>query len=226
MHVEAIFRYPIKSMAGEKLDSAQIGWHGVEADRRFAVRLVGESGGFPWLTASKLPELLRFTPLLPDRVRAPDGRELAIRGEELAAEITRLYGKPVEIMRIDHGIFDEGTISVIAASTVAAIAPDVRRFRPNLLIRTDEARAFEDNDWVGSILSFGDDGPVLSVTQRDERCAMVNLDPDSAASDPNVLKTVVRMNDNKAGVYATVMRTGRVVVGQRVSIMAASSCRS
>ena len=216
--VEALFRYPVKSMAGEPLTTAELGWQGIEGDRRFGIRRVEERGGFPWLTASKLPELLRFHPIVSDgrltHARAPDGRELAV--EELVAEIARLHGRPVELMQMKHGIFDEASLSVIGAATVEAIAPDVRRFRPNVLIRTDAARAFEEDGWIGAILGFGDDGPEVSITLRDERCVMVNLDPDSAESDPQVLKAVARMNDVHAGVYGTVVRRGRLAVGQLV----------
>ena len=60
--VEALFRYPVKSMGGERLDSATLGWHGLEGDRRFALRHLDVQTNFPWLSASKLPELLLFTP--------------------------------------------------------------------------------------------------------------------------------------------------------------------
>jgi uncharacterized protein YcbX len=220
--VEAIFRYPVKSMAGERLETAEVGWHGLEGDRRFAVRRLEDRGAFPWLSASKLPELLRYAPVPradgpPTHVRTPDGAELPIDGEELAAEIARRHGRPVQIMQLKHGVFDEGAISVITLATVHEIAPDVRRFRPNILLRTD-GRAFDEDRWVGGVLSFGDDGsgPEVSVTLRDERCAMLNLDPDTARSDPQIMKTVVRLNENTAGVYGTVVRRGRVAVGQRV----------
>jgi uncharacterized protein YcbX len=222
-YIEAIFRYPIKSMAGESLAEAEVGWHGIDQDRRFALRRIGERGGMPWLTASSLAELVRFTAVrrdgaaLPTHVRTPDGNELAI-GDELAADITRRHGKPVEVMRLDRGISDEATISVITVATVHAIAPDVRRFRPNIVVRTDTARAFEEDDWVDGVLAFGDDGPAVSVTMKDERCAIINVDPDSAHTDPSILKTVVRSRDNKVGVYATVIRCGRLVVGQRVHV--------
>src|SRR5229473_1193020 len=61
--VEAIFRYPVKSMAGERLEAAELGWHGLEGDRRLAFRRINNSSGFPWLSASQLPDLLRFAPL-------------------------------------------------------------------------------------------------------------------------------------------------------------------
>ncbi len=222
--IEALFRYPVKSMAGERLEEAQLGWHGIAGDRRFAIRRLEATGGKPWLTASALPELVTFTPILADglatHVRTPDGRELPIRGDELAGELARRHGKPVELLRLEHGIFDEACISVITAATVAAIAPDVRRFRPNLLLVTDEPRALEEDAWVGGVLVFGEeaDAPAVAVTMRDERCAMLNIDPDSARTDPQIMKTVVRLNDNKAGVYATVIRCGRLSLGQRVRL--------
>src|SRR4029453_18046815 len=60
--VEALFRYPVKSMRGEALDDAALGWHGIDGDRRFAFRRVDERGGFPWLSASRLADLLQFSP--------------------------------------------------------------------------------------------------------------------------------------------------------------------
>src|SRR5882724_10249927 len=100
-HVEAIFRYPVKSMGGERLEVANLGWHGLEGDRRIAVRRIDDRGGFPWLTASKLPDLLQFAPYrredrlpgdLPTHVRTPDGQEMPVFGEDLATEVARRFG--------------------------------------------------------------------------------------------------------------------------------------
>jgi hypothetical protein len=128
------------------------------------------------------------------------------------------------MMQLKHGIFDEASMSVIASETVNEIGRlagrslDVRRFRPNVLVRLLRPGVFQEDEWVGGVLSFGegDDGPAISVTMRDVRCSMVNFDPDSASPAPEVLKAVVRANQNKAGVYGTVIRTGLVAVGQTV----------
>ncbi len=63
-HVESLFRYPVKSMRGERLEVANLGWHGLDGDRRMAFRRINDDNrsGFPWLSASKLPDLLLFTP--------------------------------------------------------------------------------------------------------------------------------------------------------------------
>jgi MOSC domain-containing protein len=231
--VEALFRYPVKSMSGEPLEVADLGWHGLDGDRRLAFRRADDRGGFPWLTASKLPELILFAPQqrgpavagnLPTHVRTPAGEELAVFGQELATEVARRHGSAVEMMYLNRGIFDEASISVIASATVgeigrlAAQPPDVRRFRPNILISTLRAVPFEEDEWVGGVLSFGEanEAAAMVITNRDERCSMVNFDPDSARPAAEVLRAIVRVRDNKAGVYGAVTRRGRLTVGQPI----------
>ncbi|HMV85270.1 MAG TPA: MOSC domain-containing protein [Blastocatellia bacterium] len=229
--VKQIFRYPVKSMAGESLENCTLGWHGLEGDRRFAFRRMEDSGGFPWLTAGRLPALIRYQPFrlnndaeqaLPTRVRTPEGKEFELSGEDLRAEIAKLYGKDVQLMQFKHGIFDEAAVSLISLGTIHGLAIecgkplDIRRFRPNLLVETFSAEPFAEDDWVGRTVCFGSDGPEISITLKDLRCAMVNLDPDTAESDPIVLKTAARMNEVCAGVYATVTKTGTVSVGQKL----------
>lgn len=231
--VEAIFRYPVKSMGGERLEAAMVGWHGLDGDRRLAFRRMEDRSGFPWLSASKLPDLLLFAPTrreddaqgdLPTHVRTPDGEEMPVFGEELAAEVGRRHGAPVQMMQLNQGIFDEAHISVIASDTVREIGQlagrslDVRRFRPNVVVRLRQPVPFQEDEWVGGDLSYGEghDAPAVSVTMRDDRCSMVNLDPDSAHPAPEVLKAVVRANQNTAGIYCAVTRIGRLAVGQTV----------
>jgi uncharacterized protein YcbX len=235
-HVEAIFRYPVKSMAGEGLEVASLGWHGLDGDRRLALRRLDDRSGFPWLTASKLPELLLFAPQrhaagdLPTHVRTPDGEEMPVFGENLATEVGRRHGAPVQMMQLNQGIFDEASISVIAFDTVREIGRcagrslDVRRFRPNVVVRLLRSAPFQEDEWLDGVLSFGegDDAPAVAVTMRDARCSMVNLDPDSACPAPEVLKAVVRANQNHAGIYGAVTRTGRLAVGQTVLLHAAT----
>src|SRR5690242_7078898 len=184
-HVEAIYRYPVKSMAGEQLDVANLGWHGLDGDRRLAFRRMDDRSGFPWLTASNLPDLLLFAPQrredgargdLPTHIRTPDGEEMPVFREDLAFEVGRRYGAPVQIMQLRHGIFDEASISVIASDTVREIGRlagrslDVRRFRPNVLVRLLRPAPFQEDEWVGSVLSFGEgeDAPAIAGTMRDE----------------------------------------------------------
>jgi uncharacterized protein YcbX len=108
--VEAIFRYPVKSMSGERLEVAKLGWHGLDGDRRLAFRRMDDRGGFPWLTASKLPDLLLVAPHLredsaqgdlPTHVRTPDGEEMTVvRANQNNAGI---YGAVTRIGRLAVG---------------------------------------------------------------------------------------------------------------------------
>jgi uncharacterized protein len=233
--ISAIFRYPVKSMAGELLDVARLGWHGVEGDRRLAFRRLADKSGFPWLTASKLPQLLLYKPFrldknyceqLPTHVRTPGGNEFELQSEELREELSSRYGGDLELMNLKHGIFDEACVSVISLGTVSSVEResgrdiDVRRFRPNIVIETGSGKSFEEDSWVGRTMLFGEAniGAAVRITLRDERCVMVNFDPDTAERDSNVMKTVVRMNENCAGAYGTVVKAGELRVGQVVTL--------
>jgi hypothetical protein len=246
-HVEALFRYPVKSMGGERLEVADLGWYGLDGDRRLAFRRMDDRSGMPWLTASKLPDLVLFAPQrrkhgaqrdLPTHICTPDGKEMLVFGEDLATEVGRRYEAPVEMMQLRHGIFDEASISVIASDTVREIGRlagrsfdvqslDVRRFRPNVVVRLLRPGPFQEDEWLGGVLSFGegDGAPAITVTMRDERCSMVNLDPDSASPAPEVLKAVVRANQNNAGIYGAVTCIGRLAVGQTIFLSAATEKR-
>ena len=105
------------------------------------------------------------------------------------------------------------------------MSPDARRFRPNVLVRLLRSGPFQEDEWVGGVLSFGegDDAPAIAVTMRDLRCAMLNLDPDTAKPAPEVMKAVVRANQNNAGIYGAVTRVGRLAVGQPVILRAPRS---
>ncbi len=149
---------------------------------------------------------------------------MAIFSPELAAEVGGRHGSPVEMVHLNRGIFDEASISLITSATVgeigrlAAQPPDVRRFRPNILIASSRSLPFEEDAWVGGVLTFGDNEEFASIciTNRDERCSMVNFEPESARSTPEVLKAVVRERDNKAGIYGAVIQRGRIRVGQPI----------
>src|SRR5260370_11724672 len=129
----------------------------MEGDGRLAFGRLIEKSGMPWLTASKLPQLLLYKPfgldsntaeLLPTHVRTPDGKEYELRSDELREEISSRYGSDVELMNLRHGIFDEACISVISLCTVHGVEResgrdlDSRRFRPNVVIETDRAEPF------------------------------------------------------------------------------------
>jgi uncharacterized protein len=198
--VAAIWRYPVKSMAGEPLDAVDVSWHGLEGDRRWAfVRDDVPRSGFPWLTIRERPELVLYRPRIVDAthtlVRTPAGEELDVLDLPL--------GRPI---KLDRGAFDSAPLSLI--TTRSAGGYDVRRFRPNLVIESDAA----EEDWVGAELEVG--GIVLRVDRPDPRCVIVNVDPDTGERDPSVLKAVAPC----IGAYGSTVRPGRVAVGDPVLV--------
>src|SRR5262249_3066290 len=204
--------------------------------RRFAFRRMDDSSGFPWLTATRLPELLLYHPIgldlgtgepRPTHVRTPTGAQAELRGATLQREIAERYGGPVELMHLNRGIFDDASVSVINRATIAAIGREAGmeletpRFRANILLETHDEEPFAEDGWVGGRLVFGESEPrpAVSITARDVRCTIVSLDPDTGRQDARVLKAVVRLNANNAGVYGTVVQTGTIRVGQAVSLV-------
>src|ERR1044071_6247057 len=115
-HIHELARYPIKSMAGVKTDSGFLGWYGLQGDRRFAFRRLNDNSGFPWLSASRLPELLLYEPLgldenhdEPTHVRTPEGVILELGSAELQKSVAEKLGSGVELTKLKHGIFDEAS---------------------------------------------------------------------------------------------------------------------
>jgi uncharacterized protein YcbX len=183
-----------------------------------------------------LPELLLYQPCgldenaeepVPTHVRTPEGFDLAIGSAELQNSVAEKLGSPVELMKLKHGIFDEGSVSVINLATISAIGReagqelDTRRFRANIAVTSGATEPFLEDRWVDGRLIFGDNeaGPIVSVTMPDPRCVMINIDPDTAQQEPRIMKAAIRLNDNNAGVYGTVARTGQIRVGQTVSLI-------
>src|SRR5262245_52509466 len=104
--VSEIVRYPVKSMAGAATPSAFLGWHGLAGDRRFAFQRAGDGSGVPWLTASRLPELVLYHPVgldesggepLPTHVRTPAGSSVELGSAELGAELSGRFGSDVAL---------------------------------------------------------------------------------------------------------------------------------
>ena len=212
--VVQLWRYPVKSMAGEPLQEAEVYWHGVRGDRRYALvqpELV--HSGFPWLTIRERAELVGYRPrlLTPDRpdasrllVRTPDGEELDI--VELAE---RLQARAI---KLDRGAFDSAPLSLISLGTIGGLDP--RRFRPNLLI--DAPERFAEDGWIGRTLRIG--GLRMRVDRPDSRCTIITTDPDTGERDPSILKELGRTHDTCAGVYGSVVEPGRVAVGDEVML--------
>jgi uncharacterized protein len=228
--VAALYRYPVKSMAGERLDRAPLTWNGIDGDRGYVFTKQGNLSRFPWLTARDLPGLLRYGAYLVDRentrkspvlVRTPDGDELAVESDELRERLERQYDAPLHLMHLGRGAADASPVSVVGLGSVRALGErigkdlDDRRFRQNIVFEPAGGEAFVEDGWVGRRLTFGDqeDAPQVRLVRRDPRCMMVNLDPDEAVQDPAILREIVESRENCFGLYASVEAIGPLAVG-------------
>jgi uncharacterized protein YcbX len=235
--VAVLYRFPVKSMAGERLDEASLYWHGLEGDRRQVFIKTGDLSTFPWLTARDVPNLIRYSAYLIDpskprssavRVRTPAGEDVEVENEELRAGLERQYGRPVHLMRTSRGAHDAAGISVIGLGTLRALseriggpALDIRRFRQNIYLETEGSEPDVEDSWVGRALVFGEGNGASRVRllRPDHRCMMVNLDPDSAVQTPAVLREIAQSRENCAGLYASVETLGPIRVGDPVYLV-------
>lgn len=226
--VRALFRYPVKSMGAELLESATIGWHGVPGDRRWAFIRDGMlQSGFPWLTIRQRADMWWYHPQLLDAdapdasttvVHTPSGATLDVADPALAAEL----GPGVRLVRNKTGIFDTAPLSLISLQTVARLGEmvgrtlDVRRFRPSIVVDASPTGEFPEAGWVGRTLRVG--AMRMRVDQHDERCVIINVDPESCERDARVLRTVAQERNGCLGVYGSVVAPGRVAIGDAVHL--------
>ena len=235
MRILELWRYPVKSLQGEQLDSVAIGRDGLEGDRRFAIYDVESGFG---LTARRVPELLFASARLRDddnvEITLPDGsparddrslsawlgRPVVLRS--LDAELPRRYENAV--VDFEHeterdwapfegapGAFHDSPgarVSLVSTATIGGW--DRRRFRPNVLVEGGG-----EDSLVGSRVRLGD--AVIEVGMRIERCVMtVRPQPGGIARDLQVLRTIARERDARLAVGALVTQPGRVAVGDRL----------
>jgi len=227
--IRQVARYPVKSMRGEALPTATLTLQGVPEDRRYAFVQAASRSAFPWLTARELPELLCYrtsvegagTPEVAVTVTAPNGEKWRVESDELRRALEVRSGRGLFLLRDYRGSYDVAPVSLISRQTIAQIAKesgtreDPWRFRPNLLVDLESDEAFDELNWVGRILRVGK-GARIAITEVDERCMMITLDPATGEPSPSVLRCVVHQHEKRAGVYATVLTPGEVCVGDIV----------
>lgn len=221
--VRGLHRYPVKSMAAEPLHTSTVTWHGVSGDRRWAfIRAGSERSGFPWLTIREKPDLWRYQPRFVDpkdvegskvMVRTPEGADFDVADPELA----RHLGEGVRVIKQYSGVFDTFPLSLLTVQSVEGLSGMVNqslaplRFRPNLLIDASESGPFAEDQWAGSTLRIG--SLRLRLDKRDQRCVMVNVDPETQALNSDVLRAIAKEREAQFGMYGTTVEPGVVTVG-------------
>lgn len=227
--VVGLWRYPVKSMAGESLTEVDVSWHGLAGDRRWAfVRNDALLSGFPWLTLRECEDMCRYRPSFveparPDKsrtvVRTPSGVAFDIADSALGAALSP---SGLRVIKHDLGIFDTFPLSVITTQTIIRLGEmvgaelDIQRFRPNILVEAVDDVPFSEDGWVGSVLRIG--GLRMRVDKRDGRCVIITIDPMTSERNSAILGAVVRNRQGCLGVYGSTVEPGRVEVSDFVHI--------
>lgn len=240
--VSEIWRYPVKSMLGERLDEVELGLRGVTGDRAYGVLDVGRGSV---LSAKREPSLFRCSARYAGgvlEVELPDGR-VTRPGDELDRALTDLIGRPVTLVRAasfpharlqgevegdepsewdapEGTFFDASHLHLLASSTLrhfSGLYPEgrfeARRFRPNFVIET-AGDGLVDEETIGHALRIG--SSVVQVTKPCSRCVMTSHAQAELPRDPGILRTVAQRNSNNLGVRASVVEPGPVRVGDEV----------
>jgi MOSC domain-containing protein len=211
MTVAAIWRYPVKSMAGERLTRAEIAADGIVGDR--VVQVYDRHHRLA--TARTFPRLLRMSATLgPDGEPLVDGRPW--RSPEVAAWIEAAVGPGARLRRFDGPErFDILPLLVCTDAAVSRFNRDVRRLRPNLLIGGVDDAA--EPDWQGATLEMRD--ATVHLADLRARCVMTTYNPDTIEQDPGVLRAIVRQFGGRLCLNARVDRPGLVDQGDVVELL-------
>jgi hypothetical protein len=256
--VDSLWRYPVKSMRGEELDEAFVGFSGVYGDRLFAFKSSVRPAGFPYLTGREQAGMLRYRPRFRDpssavrpvnlseaqniapglnplfgdatdltlNVETPSGEVLAIDDPALLRMLLEGIEKAqtLTLLRSERAMTDCRPVSLLAVQTARQLGKelgatlDKRRFRANVYLDLRAQGGFVEDTFVGRSLRIGS-RVVISVLERDSRCKMITLDPDTAESSPGILRAVAQSHDGMAGVYGAVLVEGTVRKGDIVELL-------
>jgi len=210
LFVEQLWRYPVKTLAGERLDTAELTANGIPGDRIVHVR--GPEGV---RTSRRQHRLLGLHGTL-----GPSGRPLvdghAWDSPEALALVRAAAGDDAELAAFDGlARFDILPLLVATDGAVAEFGRDVRRLRPNIVIGGVEGLA--EREWEGAELHIGD--AVIWLDSLRARCPMTTVDPDTLERDPEVLKDIGRRFRGRIALNADVIRPGVVHVGDSVRLV-------
>ena len=216
MRIEAIWRYPVKSMGGERVHMAEMTSDGLAGDRVVQVYAI-QRGAI--VTAQRYPRLLRLNVTLgADGEPLVDGRPW--NSSEVAGRVQAAVAPGARLKRFDGPErFDILPLLVCTDGTVSMFGRDVRRLRPNLLLGGVDGLG--EREWSGAMLRLPD--AAIRLADLRERCVMTTYDPDTAKQDASVLRDIVRRFGGRVCLNASVAQAGRIEEGQSVELILGDS---
>jgi hypothetical protein len=233
--IKQLYLYPVKSMGDQAVDEAMLTWHGLVGDRKYAFVQDGDLSHFPWLTAREAPQMLQYLPFFADPtnrakspilVKTPTGETLPLESQEVIESLSKHFPGKFHLIHLNIGTFDGFPISLISSATLQGMSERVgfpaeaNRFRPNLVVEPLEPVDGIEDQWVGSRLAIGSpDGPTIAVSERDQRCVMVNYDRQTLKQTSEMLKEIAQNRNSCLGVYGSVIKMGNVKVGDPIFLI-------
>jgi hypothetical protein len=216
MYVEQIWRYPVKSMAGERLDHVEVGALGLAGDR--IVHIEDRRGRV--VTARTHPLLLGHKGSL-DPAGEPRVDDRVWTEASVRADVERIVGTGARLGRDETAArFDILPLLVATDGAISAFGYDGRRLRPNLVI--GGVQGLEERDWPGRCLQIGE--VVVGLEDLRGRCMMTTFDPDTLAHDRRVLTSIVERFEGKLALNASVIQRGLIGRGDRVELLTRDAC--
>lgn len=212
MHVSEIWRYPVKSLKGERLEETEITKLGIPGDRQIVVvRTI--NGRF--LTSRTRPKLLGLQGSInPDGVPTINGHLWS--SPEALQLVLEAAGEPVTLQQVPAPqAFDVLPLLVATDGAVRYLNIDHRRLRPNILIA--DVPGLEERKWPGRTLAIGD--VRIHADMLRDRCVMTTFDPDTQEQDPSVLQRIIRELDGSTALDSSVITPGKIRVGDAVKIL-------
>lgn len=213
MTVRELWRYPVKSMAGERLEEADLRLTGIAGDRVVQVRHAGTERV---ITSRTAPRLLGLAGTWDEAAGAPRVNGLPWRSRAVQTLVREAAGAEARLVRDDGaGRFDVLPLLVATDGAIAALGVDHRRLRPNIFIGGVEGLA--ERSWPGRRLRIG---PVLiQVASLRQRCVMTTFDPDTQVQDVGVLRRIVEEFDGRMALDCAVLEAGTIRVGDDVALL-------
>jgi uncharacterized protein len=220
--VVELWRYPVKSMAGERLDSCAVTAAGLDGDRRWALVDGTPNRAGKLLTIRENERLMTYQARLNGgavEIVSADGETHRL-DEGVVTRIAGEASRPLSLRELEGANFDDSPVLVVNLATVSAFGHkagmlvDHRRFRANLYIDGLEPDA--ELGWLGRRLRVGD--VELEAIKRCERCVVITRDPDTTVTTPALLRVLTETYETFMGVYCLVTRPGRVAVGDQLQL--------
>lgn len=229
--IHSIHRYPVKSMSGEELSEARVTFAGLAGDRVYAFVETANRTSFPWMTARRGRDWIRFRPRFLDpppttdqipfpeqfaaEVVTPEGDRFRADAPEFTQYLEKRFGCTLRLRFSERSMTDAQPVSIFGLGTIRGLSDetamdlDPRRFRANFYAQWDDDRAFFEDTLIGRQLRIGDAVSVMAF-KKDVRCIMITLDPDDGSPFPALLECVARNHGGCAGIYSTVLAEGIV----------------